>query len=106
LNGIYERNLANSQVNYFTGTASFLDAKTIETSEGKKLSADHIMISSGSSPSSPSFPGSEHCWSSDDIFTMERLPKSMIVIGGGYIGVEMAQIVQALGVKTTLLVRR
>jgi len=48
------------------------------------------MISSGSSPSTPSFPGSEHCWSSDDIFTMERLPKSMVVIGGGYIGVEMA----------------
>lgn len=42
---------------------------------------------------------------SDDVFTMEELPESMIVLGGGYIGVEMAQIFQALGVKVTLLVR-
>ena len=56
------------------------------------MTADHIMISSGSSPTIPSFPGSEHCWTSEDIFKMENLPKSMVVIGGGYIGVEMSQI--------------
>lgn len=42
---------------------------------------------------------------SDDIFTLEELPKSMVVLGGGYIGIEMAQIMQAFGVKTTLLAR-
>ena len=42
---------------------------------------------------------------SDDVFTLETLPKSLIVLGGGYIAIEMAQIMQALGVKTTLLVR-
>ena len=77
----------------------------MHTSEGKILTADHIMIASGSTPSKPNFPGAEHCWSSDDIFTMEELPKSMIVIGGGYIGIEMSQIMQALGTKVTLVVR-
>jgi glutathione reductase (NADPH) len=42
---------------------------------------------------------------SDDFFMMEELPESAVVIGGGYIGIELAQILQALGVKTTLVVR-
>ena len=105
LNGIYEKNLANSKVNYFTGTASFKDKNTVVTSEGATLVSDHIMIASGSLPTVPAFPGGEHCWSSDDIFSMEELPKSVIVLGGGYIGVEMSQIMQALGVQTTLVVR-
>jgi len=53
----------------------------------------------------PQFPGGELCWSSDDIFTMEELPKSVVTLGGGYIGVEMSQILAALGVKTTLVAR-
>ena len=105
LNGIYEKNLKNSEVDYFTGTASFASPTEVVTSEGKTLVANHITIASGSHPAPPNFPGSEHCWSSDNIFSMEEIPKSMIVIGGGYIGVEMAQIMQALGCKTTLLVR-
>ena len=69
------------------------------------MTADHIVICSGSYPNTPSFPGGEHCWSSDDIFQMEELPESIVVLGGGYIGVEMAQIMHALGVKTTLMTR-
>jgi glutathione reductase (NADPH) len=60
------------------------------TSEGETLTGDHILIASGSYPRDPPFEGGEHCWSSDDIFTMETLPKSMIVLGGGYIAIEMA----------------
>lgn len=105
LNGIYEKNIANDGLTYFTGTASFQDAKTVVTSEGATLTADHICIASGSYPKVPQFPGGELCWSSDDIFSMEELPKSMVTLGGGYIGVEMSQIMAALGVKTTLLAR-
>ena len=50
LNGIYEKNVANSGISYFKGTGSFVDAKTIQTSEGKTLTAPHIMICSGSTP--------------------------------------------------------
>ena len=105
LNAIYAENIKNAEIDYFTGTASFSDSKIVKTSEGKSLTADHIIISSGSAPLKPEFPGVELCWSSDDIFAMEELPSTMIVIGGGYIGIEMSQIMQALGVQVTLLAR-
>lgn len=57
---------------------------------GEKLTADHIMIASGSTPAKFKFEGADLCMTSDDIFKMEELPKSMVIIGAGYIGVEMA----------------
>ena len=105
LNGIYETNVAKSGVSYFTGTAAFKDAKTIETSEGAILTAPHILIAAGSKPAAAPFEGAEFCIDSDGVFEMEELPKSIVVLGGGYIGVEMAQIMAAFGVKTTLLCR-
>jgi glutathione reductase (NADPH) len=72
LNGIYENNLKNSNVDYFTGTASFVSQNEVKTSEGKHLCADHIMIASGSAPHKPEgIEGIQLCWTSDDIFTME-----------------------------------
>lgn len=53
MNGIYEKNIANSGVDYFRGTASFLNAKSVKTSEGQVLEADHILIASGSYPAIP-----------------------------------------------------
>lgn len=63
------------------------------------------MIASGSTPELGSFPGSQFCISSDGFFEMNDLPKRMVCIGGGYIGVEMAQIMAALGVQVTLVCR-
>lgn len=48
------------------------------------------MIASGSYPERGQFEGAEHCMTSDDFFAMEELPKSIVVIGGGYIGIELA----------------
>ena len=90
LNGIYKSNVEKAGIEYFTGTASFKSAKEIETSEGALLEAEHIVIASGSTPSTLVFPGAEYCLSSDDVFSLEELPKSIVVLGGGYIGVEMA----------------
>ena len=67
--------------------------------------SEHILIASGSEPRPPSFQGADLCMNSNDFFSMEELPKSMAVIGAGYIGVELAQILQALGVEVTLIVR-
>jgi glutathione reductase (NADPH) len=50
------------------------------------------LIASGSTPEEGAFEGKEHCITSDDVFAMEELPKSIVVIGGGYIAIEMAQI--------------
>ena len=52
--------------------------------------APHIMIASGSTPEPGTFTGAEYCMNSDDFFEMEELPEKMVVIGGGYIGVELA----------------
>ena len=101
LNGIYAKNVENSKIDYYTGTASFEGPTDVIRSEGVSLTAEHILISCGSHPKQPNFPGVELCMNSDDIFDLEELPKSMIVLGGGYIGIEMAQIMQAFGVKTT-----
>jgi len=67
---------------------------------GNVLSADHVMIASGSKSitTGSGLEGNELCMTSDDIFAMEKLPKSMIVIGGGYIGTEMANIMSAFGI--------
>ena len=81
--------LSTNGIKYVEGTASFVDGNTVEC-EGKQYRAKHILIASGSYPTSPGFPGSEHCMNSDDFFEMTELPQTMAVIGGGYIGVELA----------------
>ena len=92
LNGIYESNVAKANIEYFTGTASFVGPNKIQTSEGVQLVGEHILIASGSYPAQAPFEGAEFCINSDDVFTLEELPKSIVVLGGGYIGIEMAQI--------------
>jgi glutathione reductase (NADPH) len=53
LNGIYEKNIANQNIDYYTGTAKFVGPYEVETSEGAKLTGEHIMIASGSYPAVP-----------------------------------------------------
>ena len=106
LNAIYHTNVKNAAIDYIEGTAKFLsNNEVLVEPSGERFTSEHILIASGSTPETGDFEGAEHCMNSDDIFDIVELPKSMIVIGGGYIGVEMAQIMQALGVQTTLLVR-
>ena len=57
LNGIYEKNVKKDDISYYEGSASFQDAKTIVTSAGDVLTADHILIATGSAPNIPNFPG-------------------------------------------------
>jgi len=105
LNGIYKSNIDKQAIDYFEGTAEFESKNIVKTSEGVRLEAPHIMITAGSTPAGCPLEGADMCMNSDDFFDMSELPKSVTVIGGGYIGVEFAQILHALGVKTTLLVR-
>jgi len=104
LNDIYSSNVGKAGIAYKEGTCKFVSNKVVEV-EGKRYTAPHIMIASGSTPASNEFEGADLCMNSDDFFAMEELPETMVVIGGGYIGIELAQILQALGVKVTLLIR-
>ena len=97
LNGIYMKNLDNDGIAYFKGLARFAEPTVVLANE-EKLTADHILIASGSTPRHIPFPGDEYCMDSNDFFAMEQLPKSIVVVGGGYIAVELAQILNTLGV--------
>ena len=66
---------------------------------GKKHSAKHILVATGSWPVIPGIPGREHAITSNEAFHLERLPKRALVVGGGYIALEFASIFHGLGVR-------
>lgn len=105
LNGIYRNLLVNSGVTLLEGHAHLIDAHTVEV-DGKRFTAQHLLIATGGWPQIPDVPGREHAITSNEVFFLEQLPKRVIVVGGGYIAVEFAGIFQGLGSETTLLYRR
>ncbi len=104
LNGVYKAILDNNRVTVFEARAKIHSAHEILV-DGKRIRAKHILIAVGGWPWIPKFPGHEHAISSNEIFALEQLPESMVVIGGGYIAVEFASIFSRLGVDTTLVYR-
>jgi len=111
LNGIYERNLAKENVALIRGWAKFKDEHTVEvtTSSGavETYTADKIMIAVGGTPARVSSPkGADTIGiTSNGFFELESQPKSVALIGSGYIGVELAGIFNALGSETHLVIR-
>lgn len=82
-----------------------LDAHTVECSDGIRISAAHILIATGAHPQRPDIPGAELGKVSDDFFHLCSAPAQVAIVGGGYIAVELAGLLQALGSRVTLLVR-
>ncbi|MGE5128687.1 MAG: glutathione-disulfide reductase [Sphingomonadaceae bacterium] len=105
LNAVYERLLATAGAEILRGRAVIVDPHTVEVA-GRRWSAEHILVATGSRPQIPDIPGKSLALTSDDIFRLERLPPRAIVVGGGYIAVEFASIFNGLGVRTTLAYRR
>jgi len=101
----YENVLGKNNVAVYRGFARFVDAKTIEVN-GETLTADHILIATGGRPSHPAIPGAQYGIDSDGFFELPALPKRVAVIGAGYIAVELAGVVNALGAQTHLFVRK
>lgn len=105
LNGIYENGLNNSKVEYIYGHAKFIDKQTVEVN-GERYSAKHIVIAVGGRPSIPAVEGAELGMDSDDFFALDKLPKSAAIVGAGYIAIELAGVLNALGVETHLIIRK
>lgn len=82
-----------------------MDAHTVEVN-GETIKAKHIVIATGAYPHIPSVPGAEFGETSDDVFAWEELPKSIAIIGAGYIAVELAGVLHHLGVQTDLFIRK
>ncbi|WP_425403858.1 glutathione-disulfide reductase [Hwanghaeella sp.] len=104
LNGVYEMLLNNAGVKLFNARATVVDANTVEVG-GEKVTAERILIATGGWPTVPDFPGNEHVITSNEVFSLETLPKRAIVVGGGYIAVEFAGIFNGLGVETIQMYR-
>ncbi|MBQ2260256.1 MAG: FAD-dependent oxidoreductase [Loktanella sp.] len=105
LEGIYRKLLTTSGVEIFDARASLKDAHTITLSTGQQVTAKHILIATGGRPVLPDIPGAELGITSNDIFLLDELPKSILIIGGGYIASEFAGILNGLGVKVTQFYR-
>ena len=106
LNNIYERNWSREGIDLSHGTATFVDTNKVEVVEGsgeKTLyAAKHILIATGGYPVKPhGIPGSDLGITSDGFFDIEQLPKKMAFVGAGYIAVELAGVMNAIGVEVS-----
>ncbi len=107
LQGLYTKGLDGSNVQIYDSRAKLIDAHTIElTKTGERVTAEYILIATGGRANrNENMPGYEYCITSDEVFDLPELPKSIMIEGGGYIAVEFANIFHHLGVKTTLIYR-
>ncbi|WP_087020631.1 glutathione-disulfide reductase [Thaumasiovibrio subtropicus] len=101
----YDNVLGNNKVEVINGFAKFVDANTVEVN-GEHYTADHILIAVGGEPTIPNIPGAEHGIDSNGFFELNAQPKRTAVIGAGYIAVEIAGVLSALGTDTHLFVRK
>ena len=104
LNGIYNNLIDNSGADLFEARATIAGPHQVLVN-GQTYTANTILIATGGWPYIPDFPGSEYALSSNEMFYLEQLPSKAVVVGGGYIAVEFAGILNGLGVETHLLYR-
>lgn len=105
LNTIYESNLDRRNVTLIRGEATFIDAHTVEV-DGTRYRAERITIATGGYPVWPDIPGSEHGITSDGFFELAQRPRRVALVGSGYVAVELAGVLHALGSETSVFARR
>jgi glutathione reductase (NADPH) len=94
--------VAGEGITHIQGEARFVDAHTVAVADAE-YTADHIVIATGGRPIVPPVPGAELGITSDDFFALTEQPQRICVIGGGYIGVELAGVLRALGSEVTVV---
>ncbi|ACL71230.1 glutathione-disulfide reductase [Thioalkalivibrio sulfidiphilus HL-EbGr7] len=105
INTWYHTYLEDSEVTEIPGRARFVDANTLDV-DGRLIRADHIVVSVGGRPLIPDVPGAELGMDSDGFFALEERPQRVAVIGAGYIAVELAGVLNALGSQVSLYLRK
>ena len=104
INGWYHNYLKENNIDEITGSASFVDEKTLQVNN-ETYSADHIVIAPGTTPIIPELAGAELGITSDGFFALQHQPMKVAIAGSGYIAVELAGVLNALGSEVTILVR-
>lgn len=109
LNKIYERLLHGSGCELMRGWARIVDPHTVAVKDDKgeetTYTAANILVATGGMPVRPTEPGTDRAWVSDDVFYLKSQPKRIMVVGGGYIALEMAGIFHGLGSEVHLVYR-
>ena len=105
LEGAYTETLTNHKVEIVHERVTLTGPNSIRLASGKEVTADKILIATGARPLMPEMEGIEHAISSIEVFHLERLPKRIVIAGGGYIANEFAGIFQKFGTQVTLVNR-
>ncbi len=105
LEGVYRAMLERSEVRIFDTRARLTGPHEVALAEGGSVSAKHILIATGGSPVRPALEHADLGLVSNDMFLLDRLPASLLIVGGGYIGCEFACIMAGLGVDVTMFLR-
>jgi len=105
LEGIYRKMLAGSNVTIHDSRATISGAHAVTLADGTTFSAKHILVATGGRPVLPDMKNADLGITSNDIFLLPELPKTILIVGGGYIASEFACILNGLGVKVTQFYR-
>ena len=105
LEGLYEQTLATNNVEVFNERAELVGPNELRLASGRTVSADKILIATGARPFMPPVEGIEHAISSNEVFHLEKMPKRIVIAGGGYIANEFAGIFHQFGAHVTLVNR-
>lgn len=104
LSGAYTETLENHRVSILHDRAVVTSPNSVRVGEDA-VTARVILVATGARPEIPMFPGSEHALTSDDMFHLPKLPKQLVIVGGGYIANEFAGVFNNLGSQVTLVNR-
>jgi glutathione reductase (NADPH) len=105
LEGAYTETLTTHEVTIFHERATLAGPNSIKLASGKEVTADKILVATGARPVMPPIDGIEHAISSNEVFHLEKLPKRVVIAGGGYIANEFAGIFHEFGSQVTLVNR-
>ena len=103
LEGLYGETLGNNKVEIFRERAIVTGPNSVQLSSGREITAATILLATGAWPSVPDIPGAGHGITSNEVFSLPKLPKRAVIAGGGYIANEFAGIFNELGVKVQLV---
>jgi glutathione reductase (NADPH) len=101
LEAVYRKLLSNAGVETFDQRARLADPHTVELADGTRKTARHILIATGGWPVKPEMENADLAITSNEVFHLDDLPKSMLIVGGGYIACEFACIFNGLGTEVT-----
>ena len=105
LEGLYNETLKSNKVETFLERATLTGPNEVRLASGRALSAGKILIATGARPFLPEIPGIEHAITSNEVFHLKKIPKRIVIVGGGYIANEFAGVFHQFGAHVTLVNR-